>query len=248
MNFSTDEAPVKVKNFADVLAPLMKPHTHLVNGLLGKKKVGVIISGSGTNLQALIDHTQDPNKGSMAEIALVISNKAGVQGLRRAEAAGIKTLVISHTEYPSREDFDNVMTQALEKENIQLVCLAGFMRIVSPSFVRHWRGRLLNIHPSLLPSFKGAHAHQDVLEAGVRVTGCTVHFVAVRVNYNFDIFNISAIRSFSVLLFTPILLSFEKFEVELLFETQAKPNSIISRLKVLIFWVALIGNSCQFAD
>ena len=168
-----------MKNFADVLSPLMKPHTHLVNGLLGKRRVGVLISGSGTNLQALIDHTQDPTKGSMAEIGLVISNKPGVEGLRRAESAGIPTLVISHKDYPTREAFDNVMTQALEKENIQLVCLAGFMRIVSPSFVRHWKGRLINIHPALLPSFKGAHAHELVLEAGVRVTGCTVHFVEV---------------------------------------------------------------------
>jgi phosphoribosylamine--glycine ligase/phosphoribosylglycinamide formyltransferase/phosphoribosylformylglycinamidine cyclo-ligase len=139
----------------------------------------VLISGSGTNLQALIDHTQNPNKGSMAEIGIVISNKPGVEGLRRAENAGIPTLVISHKDYPNRETFDEAMTQALEKAGVQLVCLAGFMRIVSAPFVRHWRGRLINIHPALLPSFKGGNAHQLVLESGVRVSGCTVHFVEV---------------------------------------------------------------------
>lgn len=156
----------------------MKPHTHLNHGA-PKKRVGVLISGSGTNLQALIDHANNPNIGSMAEIALVISNKAGVEGLRRAENAGIPTLVVSHKEYPTREAFDRVMTQALEKANIQIVCLAGFMRICSSEFVRHWRGRLINIHPSLLPSFKGSNAHELALAAGVRVTGCTVHFVEV---------------------------------------------------------------------
>jgi len=177
-----DEAPVTVRSFPEVLSPLMKPHTNLVNGLLSKKRVGVLISGSGTNLQALIDHTLNPNKGSMAEIGLVISNKAGVEGLKRAENAGIPTLVVSHKDYPSREAFDEKMTEVLEGANIQIVCLAGFMRIVSSSFVRHWKGKLINVHPSLLPSFKGAHAHQEVLEAGVRVSGCTVHFVSEEVD------------------------------------------------------------------
>jgi len=161
------------------MSPLMKPHTALSSGMVPKKRVGVLISGSGTNLQALIDHTQNPNVGSQAEIALVISNKPGVKGLLRAENAGIPTLVICHKDYPTREAFDAVMTEALVKANIQLVCLAGFMRIVSPAFVRTWRGRLLNIHPSLLPSFKGDNAHMMALAAGVRVTGCTVHFVEV---------------------------------------------------------------------
>jgi len=120
--------------------------------------------------------------GSVAEISLVISNKPGVEGLRRAENAGIPTLVINHKDYPTREAFDDVMTQALEKAGVQIVCLAGFMRIVSAEFARHWRGRLINIHPSLLPSFKGGHAHELVLAAGVRVSGCTVHFVEEEVD------------------------------------------------------------------
>jgi len=177
-----DESPVQVKNFADVMSPLMKPHTQFARGLLTKKRVGVLISGSGTNLQALIDHTQDPNKGSMAEIGLVISNQPNVEGLVRAKNAGIPTLVINHKDYPNREAFDAKMTEALEKAKVEIVCLAGFMRIVSAPFVRRWRGRLINIHPALLPSFKGANAHELALAAGVRVTGCTVHFVEEEVD------------------------------------------------------------------
>jgi len=173
---------VVVKNFANVISPLMKPFTRFANGMAQKKKVGVLISGTGTNLQALIDHTQDPNESSNAQIVLVISNKPGVEGLKKAEAAGIKTLVISHREFSSREDFDARLTQALEAEGVDLVCLAGFMRILTASFVKHWRGKILNVHPSLLPSFKGANAHEQVLQAGVRVSGCTVHFVEVSIS------------------------------------------------------------------
>ncbi|CAJ0929957.1 unnamed protein product [Ranitomeya imitator] len=133
-----------------------------------------------TNLDALIRSTQSPS--SAAHIALVISNKAGVGGLQKAEAAGIPTKVIDHRPFSSREEFDGAVGKVLEEFSIELVCLAGFMRILSGPFVRRWNGKILNIHPSLLPSFKGAHAHKLVLEAGVRVTGCTVHFVAEEVD------------------------------------------------------------------
>jgi phosphoribosylamine--glycine ligase/phosphoribosylglycinamide formyltransferase/phosphoribosylformylglycinamidine cyclo-ligase len=177
-----DEPSVNVKNFADAIAPLMKPHMQLVNGIQTKRRVGVLISGSGTNLQALIDHTQDPNVGSVADIVVVISNKDGVEGLKRAQNAGIPTVVISHKNFPDRESFDVELTATLEKYGVELVTLAGFMRILTGTFVKHWRGRLINIHPSLLPSFKGTHAHQQALDAGVKITGCSVHFVEEEVD------------------------------------------------------------------
>lgn len=147
-----------------------------------KKNVAVLISGSGTNLQALIDHTQCPGNKSSAQIVLVISNKAKVKGLERAHKAGIPSLVINHKLYKSREEFDDAVHEELVRANVDLVCLAGFMRILSGSFVRKWTGRILNVHPSLLPSFKGANAHKLVLESGVRISGCTVHFVAEEID------------------------------------------------------------------
>ncbi|CAE1178393.1 GART [Acanthosepion pharaonis] len=147
-----------------------------------KKNVAVLISGSGTNLQALIDHTQCPGNKSSAQIVLVISNKANVKGLERAHKAGIPSLVINHKLYKSREEFDDAVHEELVHANVDLVCLAGFMRILSGSFVRKWTGRILNVHPSLLPSFKGANAHKLVLESGVRISGCTVHFVAEEID------------------------------------------------------------------
>ncbi|XP_063812548.1 trifunctional purine biosynthetic protein adenosine-3 [Pseudophryne corroboree] len=146
----------------------------------GRARVAVLISGTGTNLEALIKSTKTP--GSAAYIALVISNKAGVGGLQKAEAANIPTKVIDHRGYKSREEFDTAVDLVLEEFSIEFVCLAGFMRILSGPFVKKWNGKILNVHPSLLPSFKGAHAHRLVLEAGVRVTGCTVHFVAEEVD------------------------------------------------------------------
>lgn len=137
--------------------------------------VGVLISGSGSNLQALIDGCA---AGSLpARIALVISNKPGVKGLERAAAAGIPTLVVNHREYPDRESFDQVLMAALDQAGVELVCLAGFMRVLTPGFVRHYQGRLINIHPALLPAFPGLHVQQQALDAGVRFSGATVHFV-----------------------------------------------------------------------
>uniref|UniRef100_A0A8C0LMW1 Trifunctional purine biosynthetic protein adenosine-3 n=1 Tax=Canis lupus dingo TaxID=286419 RepID=A0A8C0LMW1_CANLU len=129
-----------------------------------------------SNLQALIDSTREPS--SCAHIVVVISNKAAVAGLDKAERAGIPTRVINHKLYKSRVEFDTAIDQVLEEYSTDIVCLAGFMRILSGPFVRKWDGKMLNIHPSLLPSFKGSNAHEQALEAGVTVTGCTVHFVA----------------------------------------------------------------------
>lgn len=140
-----------------------------------KLRVGVLISGRGSNLQALIDATRDP--AYPAEIVCVISNKADAGGLERAAAAGIPTQVISHRAYPSREAFDSVLDSALRQAGVELVCLAGFMRLLSAGFAEAWHDRLINIHPSLLPSFKGLNAHAQALAAGVRFSGCTVHFV-----------------------------------------------------------------------
>ncbi|XP_068249737.1 trifunctional purine biosynthetic protein adenosine-3 [Palaemon carinicauda] len=145
-----------------------------------RRRVAVLISGSGTNLQALLDHTSSGL--SVAEIVLVISNVPGVRGLQRAQDAGVPTKVISHKNYKSRGEFDNALTEALKAAGVELICLAGFMRILTAEFVSTWNGRLLNIHPSLLPSFKGMHAQKQALEAGVTITGCTVHFVAEEVD------------------------------------------------------------------
>ncbi|KAL1488872.1 hypothetical protein ABEB36_014667 [Hypothenemus hampei] len=170
---------VIVKNFGKVLEQSMRPYVpELVSRLSQpKKKIGVLISGSGTNLQALIDASQDPLQHLGAEIVLVISNVPQVEGLKRAEKAGIRTLVLRHKDYEKRVDFDMAMDKELTLAGVEIICLAGFMRILSIEFCEKWRGRLINVHPALLPLFKGTHAQRQALEAGVRVTGCTVHFV-----------------------------------------------------------------------
>lgn len=172
------EEQVKIKHLAGALVQAWKK----LPGVSTKKKVAVLISGSGTNLQALIEHTRNPANRSAAEITLVISNKAGVKGLERAQRAGIQTQVINHKDYSSRDEFDMAMHNVLTASGIEIVCLAGFMRILTGGFVSKWRGKILNIHPSLLPSFKGGNAHKLVLEAGVRMSGCSVHFVAEEVD------------------------------------------------------------------
>lgn len=138
-------------------------------------KVGVLISGRGTNLKSLIDACAADD--FPAEIVLVISNKADAGGLAIARAAGIATHVVSHKDFATREEFDRSMTAALKAAGVEFICSAGFMRILSNEFVDEWRDRQLNIHPSLLPSFKGLNVYQRVLEAGCKVSGCTVHFV-----------------------------------------------------------------------
>ncbi|PWC53249.1 phosphoribosylglycinamide formyltransferase [Azospirillum sp. TSO22-1] len=139
-------------------------------------KVGVLISGRGSNLQALIDAAADPD--FPAEIALVLSNKADAAGLARAAGAGIATAVVDHRGFPGdKPAFEAAMDARLRDAGVELVCLAGFMRLLSPWFVDAWRDWMINIHPSLLPAFKGLDTHQRALDAGVRVHGCTVHYV-----------------------------------------------------------------------
>lgn len=138
-------------------------------------KTAVLISGNGSNLQALIDAASAADYP--ASISFVISNKADAFGLTRAAQAGIETLVINHRDYASREAFDAAMDAALRARNIQLVCLAGFMRVLSDGFVQQWNGRMINIHPSLLPKHKGLDTHARALAAGDARHGATVHWV-----------------------------------------------------------------------
>ncbi|EZH82684.1 phosphoribosylglycinamide formyltransferase [Ectopseudomonas composti] len=137
--------------------------------------VVVLISGSGSNLQALIDSVA--HDGNPARIAAVICNRAGAYGLERAEQAGITTGLLDHKQFDGRDAFDAALIQTIDAHQPDLVVLAGFMRILTPGFVQHYAGRLLNIHPSLLPKHKGLHTHQRALEAGDSEHGCSVHFV-----------------------------------------------------------------------
>ena len=139
-------------------------------------KIAVLVSGSGSNLQALIDANLS------GHIVGVISNKPEAYALERAKKAGIKTAIIEHNQYPNREAFDDVMHQQLLNWNIDLVILAGFMRILSAQFVQTWEGKMINIHPSLLPNYKGMHTHQRVLNTGDVLHGCTVHFVTLELD------------------------------------------------------------------
>lgn len=137
--------------------------------------IGVLISGRGSNLQALIDAIA---AGRLrATIAVVISNKADAPGLQRADAAGIETLVMPHRDAPTREAYDHALVQALQSRSVQLVCLAGFMRLLGPAFCDAFPNAILNVHPSLLPAFPGVDAQAQALAAGVRVSGATVHLV-----------------------------------------------------------------------
>lgn len=138
-------------------------------------RVAVLISGTGTNLQALLDAT---GTGVVpARIVLVVSSREDAGGLARAERAGVPTAVVRPEDYADREAFDLAIDDILRRQEIDLVCLAGWMRILGRSFVERWIDRILNIHPSLLPAFRGLETHARVLEAGLPVTGCTVHFV-----------------------------------------------------------------------
>ncbi len=140
-----------------------------------RSPVAVLISGRGSNLQALIDACADPTYP--AEIVLVISNVPGAPGLDRAAAVGIAAETIDHGAFASRDAFERALTAALAKAGAEIVCLAGFMRIVGAAFIARWSNRLLNIHPSLLPAFPGLHTHARALAAGVKLHGCTVHIV-----------------------------------------------------------------------
>lgn len=142
---------------------------------MARLKAAVLISGRGSNLEALAAACAAP--GFPAEIVLVISNRANAAGLEKARRAGIATRIIPHGGFKTREDFDSALSNALTAAGIDLVCLAGFMRLLGVDFVARWRDRLVNIHPSLLPAFPGLHTHERALEQGVRIAGCTVHFV-----------------------------------------------------------------------
>lgn len=145
-----------------------------------KIPVAVLISGNGSNLQALIDASR--HKDYPAEITLVISNKADAYGLARARAAGIACAVVDHTLYENREAFDAALHAALLQSGVQFVCLAGFMRVLSEGFVAQWHGRMVNIHPSLLPKFKGLNTHARALAAGETTHGCSLHWVSAEVD------------------------------------------------------------------
>lgn len=144
------------------------------------KNIVVLISGSGSNLQALIDKTAS---GELPiTISAVISNRTDAYGLQRAQKAGISTFVVDHKVFDSREQFDQQLWQLIDKHNPDLVVLAGFMRILTPAFTNHYAGRMLNIHPSLLPKYQGLHTHQRALDAGDDIHGVTVHFVTAELD------------------------------------------------------------------
>jgi phosphoribosylglycinamide formyltransferase-1 len=140
-----------------------------------KKRVGILISGRGSNMRALVEAARAPDYP--AEIVAIVSNRPDAAGLAWAQAQGLPARAIDHKAFPSREAFDDAVHAALVEAGVELVALAGFMRLQSAGFVRKWLGRQLNIHPSLLPLFKGLHPHRQALVAGVKVSGCTVHFV-----------------------------------------------------------------------
>lgn len=137
--------------------------------------LAILISGRGSNLQSIIDACAE--KQFPARIELVISNEPDAFGIERAKTAGIKTEIIHHKSYPSRREFEEALSKSLENHTIDLICLAGFMRVLTPDFVSKWEGRMLNIHPSLLPAYPGLHTHERVLAAGEKESGCTIHFV-----------------------------------------------------------------------
>jgi len=137
--------------------------------------IAILCSGNGTNLQAIIDGV---NSGYIpARIAFILSDEKRAFALERARKAGIETVVLDKKDYKDREDFDREVVKRLKKRDVELVVLAGFMRLLSPYFIKEYRNRIINVHPALLPSFKGAHGIKDALDHGVKVTGVTVHFV-----------------------------------------------------------------------
>jgi phosphoribosylglycinamide formyltransferase-1 len=138
-------------------------------------ELGVLVSGTGSNLQAILDAIA---AGTLnARVKVVISNRPGVQALERARAVGVRALTIPHKDFPSREAFDRALVSALREAEVSWVVLAGFMRVLTPEFLAAYPGRIINIHPALLPAFPGVDAAKQALEYGVKITGCTVHFV-----------------------------------------------------------------------
>ena len=149
------------------------------------KNIVILISGSGSNMAAIVRRAQQENWEARlgARVAAVISNKADAKGLVFAKEQGISTAVLDHKAFPSREAFDAALMQDIDRHAPALVVLAGFMRILTPGFVQHYAGRLLNIHPSLLPAFPGLHTHERAIEAGCKFAGATVHEVTAELDH-----------------------------------------------------------------
>jgi len=145
-----------------------------------RKRVAILISGRGSNMAALLAAAARPDYP--AEIVAVISNRPGAAGLAHAASAGVPTAVIDHTRFADRPAFEHALTERLERAGAELICHAGFMRIVTTAYVDRWHDRVLNVHPSLLPAFPGLKTHERALAAGVKLHGCTVHFVRTTVD------------------------------------------------------------------
>jgi phosphoribosylglycinamide formyltransferase-1 len=166
--------------FGHTPAPAEQPPGHPEQAT-ARKRVAILISGRGSNMAALIAATRHP--AYPAEIAVVVSNRPGAGGLQRAAMEGIATAVVDHTGFgKDRAAFEQAVQVHLDAHRVDLVCLAGFMRLLTPAFVSRWSGRVLNIHPALLPSFRGLHTHERALAAGVRIHGATVHYVVPEVD------------------------------------------------------------------
>ncbi len=140
-----------------------------------KTRTAILISGRGSNMRSLVAAAQAADYP--AEIVLVVSNRPNAAGVPWAVEQGLPTVVIDHKAHATRADFERALQSALDTHGVELIALAGFMRLMTPEFVEHWRDRMINIHPSLLPSFKGLNTHERAIEAGVKIAGCTVHFV-----------------------------------------------------------------------
>ncbi|MFN3892095.1 MAG: phosphoribosylglycinamide formyltransferase [Beijerinckiaceae bacterium] len=147
---------------------------------MSKRRTAILISGRGSNMASLIAAAREPD--FPAEIALVLSNRPDAPGLATAKAQGIATAAVDHKIYAGRDAFEAVLQKMLEAHRIDFICLAGFMRLLTPAFVTHWEGRLINIHPSLLPSYKGLHTHERAIADGVKIHGCSVHYVVAEMD------------------------------------------------------------------
>jgi phosphoribosylglycinamide formyltransferase 1 len=147
---------------------------------VSKRRTAILISGRGSNMASLIAASKEPD--FPAEIALVLSNKPEAPGLMTAKAQGINVAAVDHKIYAGRQAFEASLQKMLDAHRIDFICLAGFMRLLTPAFVMHWEGRMINIHPSLLPSFKGLHTHERALAEGVKIHGCSVHYVVAEMD------------------------------------------------------------------
>lgn len=145
-----------------------------------KLRIGILISGGGSNMHAIVKACQTPD--FPVEVAVVISNRPDAKGVQVAKDEGITTAVVDHKLYADRPAFEVALNQELDKHNVEMVCNAGFMRILTEEFINKWLGNQINIHPALLPSYKGLHCHERALADGVKITGCTVHYVCLEVD------------------------------------------------------------------